>query len=558
MAQSAEVIGEPQQPNSLLEFPWIRQLLGLAGLAMAVAAGVVVALWSQQPNYVLLFDNLADRDKLAVTEALSAEQTDFRIDESTGAVLVPQSKLHDLRLRLAAQGLPRSGSRGLEMLDNDNGIGGNSTYIQKARYKHALEGELSRSISQLRKVESARVHLALPKQTVFIRKREQPSASVVLKLFSGRVLEMGEVEAIVHIVSSGIPGLMPAHVSVIDQMGRLLSDGGGNTPMATSNREFEYRRRLESDFSDRIAGMLEPLVGIGNVRAEVTASLDFTQSETTEESYDPDGRAVRSEQINEATKRGAALAQGIPGALSNQPPEAGTVEPLDEEQAARQGEVPEPPTSETRAQTRNFELGREITHTKLQHGTIQRLSVAVIVDEPFTIGDDGEQQTKPYSDEQITRFTALVKETIGFDEQRGDTVSLVSSSFVRPQIDEVPEIPLWEQPWVWDLGKQVLGGAFVLLVLLTIVRPAVRTLTAAPRLAAPRQGGAGRAGDGDEQQALANNGALQKDQLQLSGGAAAAGLPAAYDEKLALARMLVKEDPARVANLVKTWVSEDA
>ena len=543
MAQAAE-ISDDRQANSLLEFPWVRQLLGLAGLALAVAAGVVVALWSQQPNYALLFNDLADRDVLAVTEALTTEQVDFRIDERTGAVMVPQGKLHELRMRLSVQGLPRGSARGMEILDEESSLG-TSRFVESARYKHAQEGELSRSIAAFHNVNSARVHLALPKQSVFVRERTKPTASVFVRPFSGRTLEAGQVNAIVHMVASSIPQLEPGNVTVVDHLGRLLSDGAGNEPLALSSREFDYRRRIEGDYSDRIARLLEPLVGIGKVRAQVTALLDFTRSETTQESFDPARRAVRSEQINEQKNRGAEIAQGIPGALSNQPPAAGVVD------AIADGEtIPaEPPSSESRAETRNFELDRAINHTKQQLGTIRRLSVAVIVDEPVSKGANG--KPNPYSEEQLARFTELVKETIGFDEQRGDTFSLLSSSFLRPEIEDVPEVPVWKQPWVWDLGKQVLGGVFVLLVLLLIVRPAVRTLTTAPRLAPPGS-------QNSAQEALAQGG-LRNDQLQLSGELGkATGMPNAYDEKLALARTLVKEDPARVANLMKTWVSEDA
>ncbi len=298
MAQAADATDNARQPTSLLEFPWVRQLLGLAGLALAIAAGVVVALWSQQPNYAVLFNDLADRDVLAVSEALTSEQIDFRIDERSGAIMVPQSKLHDLRLRLAAMGLPQSAAGGMEMLDKKTGFG-ESRFIETARYKHALEGELSRSISQVRNIDSARVHLALPKQSVFIRKRVEPSASVLVKLFPGRTLEPGQVEAIVHMVASGIPQLQPGNVTVIDHLGRLLSDGGGNQPLAMSAREFDHQRRIESDYSERVERLLEPLVGVGKVRAQVTATLDFTQNETTQETYDPARRAVRSEQVNE-------------------------------------------------------------------------------------------------------------------------------------------------------------------------------------------------------------------------------------------------------------------
>jgi len=555
VAQAAEVSDDPKQPDSLLEFPWVRQLLGLAGLALAVAAGVVVALWSQQPNYALLFNDLADRDVLAVTEALTSEQVDFRIDERSGAVMVPQSKLHELRMRLAALGLPRGSSIGMEILDKESSLG-TSRFIESARYKHAQEGELGRSIAALRNVDSARVHLALPKQSIFVRERTAPTASVLVRLFPGRILEAGQVNAIVHMVASSIPQLEPGNVTVVDHLGRLLSDGGNNEPLALSSREFDYRRRIESDYSDRITRLLEPLVGIGKVRAQVTAALDFTRSETTQESYDPARRAIRSEQINEQKNRGAEIAQGIPGALSNQPPAAGVTNQIDDARAGEQVEPPEPPTSETRAETRNFELDREISHTRRPLGTIQRLSVAVIIDEPAATGSGGDTPTRSHSEEELARFTALVKETIGFDEQRGDTVNLLSSSFLRPEVADVPEVPVWEQPWVWDLGKQVLGGVFVLLVLLLIVRPAVRTLTAAPRLAPPQNSAAyGNAG----QEALAPGAGLREDQLQLSGGSGSQpGLTNAYDEKMALARTLVKEDPARVANLMKTWVSEDA
>ncbi len=563
-----EALPGPDQPGSVFQFPWVRQLVMLAGLALAVAVGVVVALWSQEPNYTSLFNDLTERDALAVSEALRAEQVDFRIDERTGAVLVPRGKVHELRMRLAGQGLPGGSAIGMEVLRENSSLG-TSRFVENARYKHALEAELGRSVSTLRNVESARVHLALPKQSVFIRKSVPPSASVVVKLYPGRSLEDAQVNAIVHMVASSIPQLEVGNVTVVDQMGRLLSQGDADQPFALTARQFDHTRRLENDYSERIVRLLEPLIGIGNVRAQVTASLDFTRLEATEESFDPERRAIRSEQINEQERRGGDGALGIPGALSNQPPAGGTTDAQGEAEPA--DGLAEPPTSQTRAATRNFEVDREIKHVLNPVGTITRLSVAVIIDDTAVRaanaaqaeaaggqaaqgGEAADAAAEPqgYSEEELARFTALIRDAIGYDEARGDTVSLLGSSFLRPELEQLPEPPLWEQPWVWDLGKQVAGGLFVLLLLLFFVRPVIRNITAPPPLPAPERSKTAAAGG--------EGGELAEDQLRLAGDKPALPPVSAedYEKQLEAARAVVKDDPARVAMLLKNWVAQDA
>ena len=390
--------------------PGLRQLSLLVGVAAAVAAAVWLVLWSQGPNYSLLYGQLSDRDAAAVVQSLSAAGIPHRLDPGSGAVMVAADRLHDARLRLAGEGLPQGDGFGAEMLRDQEGFG-TSQFMESARYQHALETELARTIVRVQGVQSARVHLALPKQSVFLRDRRRASASVMLQLYSGRRLDPGQVSAIVHLVASSVPELEAAQVTVVDQNGTLLSSPRDGDDLAATARQLDYQRQLEDRYERRIEELLSPLVGVGRVRAGVTADVDFTVAERTREDFDREQQVVRSEQTAAESRPAGDLALGIPGALRNQPPEAPPAPPA----AAQQGDAAAAGAANaatSQRATRNYEIGRTISHVREPTGSVRRLSVAVILDnKPAPAGAaeaEGAAATSAWTAEEIERFTTIV------------------------------------------------------------------------------------------------------------------------------------------------------
>jgi flagellar M-ring protein FliF len=533
--------------------PIVRQLALLVGLAASIAIGGAVVMWSQQPSFQILYGGLADKDASEVVGALQKANIPVKIDDKTGAIMVPPGKVHDARLKLATQGLPKGGGTGFELMEKEQGFG-TSQFVEAARYQRALEGELARTIATISNVESARVHLALPKQSVFVRNRQKPSASVVVNLYAGRSLDDEQVAGIVNLVASSIPNLEADGVTVIDQKGHMLSMPGKARELALSASQFDYTQRVEAAYAKRIEDLLTPVVGIGGVRAQVVADIDFTVKEQTQESFNPDKTALRSEQTSEEQSIGYNLAAGIPGALSNQPPGTAAA-PEQAAPPAAGGEAPavaaanaatETPSSHSRRATTNYELDKTISHTRMASGTVRRLSVAVVVDDKQTAAGGGERQ--PYTEGEIKRLTSLVKEAVGFDEQRGDSVQVINASFVQPEVPEpLPEPPLWEKPWVWDLGKQVLSGLLVLILIFTVLRPVLRSLAEKgrePRVMFAGAGAGALPGGGEAPAAL-------------GAPSPAPAAASSYDEDLSTTRSLVAQDPKRVAQVVKTWVNSD-
>ncbi len=530
--------------------PAMRQIGLMIGLAASVALGVAVVLWSQQPNYTVLYANLSAKDAGQVVDALQKTGIQFKVEEATGAVLVESAKLQHARMELAKDGLPEGNAMGFEMLQKDQGFG-TSQFIETARYQRALEGELGRTIATLRNVEGARVHLAIPKRSVFLRDRSAPTASVMVDLYSGRSLDEEQIAAIVHLVSSSVPHLKPENVTVVDQAGKLLSSGATDKGMAQTSTQFSYNRKLEATYADRIRQLLEPIVGSGRVKASVNADLDFTITERTQESFNPDLPALRSEQISKDSSSGGAQASGIPGALSNQPPENGQLAAPGQGPGADQAGTQAPRNSSSRS-VRNYELDKTVSHTKLATGTVRRLSIAVVIDNKQEVDDAGEVVSKAWSADELTRFTTLVKEAVGFDATRGDTVNIINSSFVPPpEAEALPEPSLLEQPWVWNLGKQAVGALGVLLLIFGVLRPIMRSLAEKGAAVGPNHLMPATAGGGvgDDQVSLSGAGAQQA-RLQAPAGGG-------YEQHLDTARNIVREDPKRVAQVVKNWVGED-
>ena len=412
-------------------------------------------------------------------------------------------------MQLASDGLPKGTSNSFDMLSEDQGFG-TSQFVEAARYQHALEGELGRTISSLRNVESARVHLAIPKRSVFVRKQEAPSASVVINLYAGRSLEDGQVASIVHLVASSVPHLSPNGITVVDQHGALLTSQDSASEVGMTSSQFAYNRKVEESFVRRVQDLLSPLVGAGKVRAQVAAELDFTVTEKTQEVFNPDMPALRSEQVSEDQMSSNVSGAGIPGTLSNQPPAAGTVTPAGTEAGG------ESSGNSSKRSTRNYELDKTISHTRLATGSIRRLSVAVVLDDKQGVDAEGNPARVPSSEEEIAKFTTLIKEAVGFSAQRGDSVQLINASFQPiPEAEPLPEVPIWEQPWLWDVLKKAGGGIVVLYLFFGVFKPTWRSLLehrAAPQAALAGAGG----GEGD----------LADDQVSLGGpqqAAAAAG-----------------------------------
>lgn len=525
-----------------------RHATALLALAGVITLGIGMIMWASKPGMMPVYDRLNKQDTLSIIETLRTENIPYEIEAKSGLVLVPSNKIAEIRLKLGANGLLENNSQGVEMLQKDQGFG-TSQFVEKARYQHALETELSRTISSMRNIDTSRVHLAIPTQSVFIRNRAKPSASVMVKMNPGRTLEDGQVNAIVHLVASSISYMESSQVTIVDQWGRLLSNGGESTGMDATRKQFEYTHKLEQVYAQRIEELLNPILGPGRIRASVSADVDFTFNERTQELFDPDNTQIRSEQVQEQKSEGGALAaMGIPGALSNQPPGAGTTR----ENTDRTNDRKQPPTNASSQATRNFELDKTITHSRTAQGKLQRLSVAVIVDNETSLNEEGETISTPIAAEQIETLTKIVQGAIGFNEARGDSVTVFNQSFQPLQeIEAVAGPSLLEQPWVWGLGKQILIGIAFLLLVMFVARPAVKSLIPAKQL------------ENDENHSSSAPGALTNDRVSLSTGMQGdpAALPTpleAYGDVLNVARGLADEDPKRVAKVIKNWVENSA
>lgn len=556
---TAAAPGSPDEAANLTDNPLFRQLVVMIGIAASVALGVAVVLWSQAPSYAPLYGSLHDTDANQVLEALQKAGADFKVDEGSGMIMVPAGKVKELRMQLASSGLPNSDGIGFELLQQDMGFG-TSRVVENARHLQAMQGELARTISTIGAVQSARVHLAIPKQSVFVRERKKPSASVTVRLYSGRSLEDGQVDAIVHLVASSVPELETGRVTVVDQKGRLLSGDKSSADVKRSSSQFEFTRKIEEHYRASIETLLAPIVGADKVRAQVTADVDFTVTEQTQERYNPDQPALRSEQLNEEQRRSGAT-QGVPGALSNQPPAGGKAP----EVAAGKGEGDAAGSAidSSRQSTRNYELDRVISHTRLAPNALRRLSVAVVVDDILTAAADGTVTHRERTPEEMARLTQLVQKAIGYDARRGDSVEVINSAFLAPDpVEDLPAPAIWEEAWFWDVVKQVGGVALVLLLIFGVLKPTMKRLTAShAELAGEGAGGEGAtvsgplgpdgqplaAGEGGESLLLGNDG----QPIKLPGGGE-------YENIMDAARTLVDEDPKRVAQLVKLWIAEDA
>ena len=517
----------------------LRQLGLMVGLAVSVALGVTVAMWSQTPNYSMLYGDLSSKDLSQVTKSLDSAGIDYKIESGGRGILVPAENLHDARMTLATTSLSPGGVIGFELLDKSQGLGSNS-FLLKAQYQRALEGELAQSISKLNAINSARVHLAIPKQSAFARKTNKPTASVILNISPGWVIDDAQTAAIVNIVASSVPGMGAEQVTVVDDKGRLLSSKGSRADMLLNSTQFDYTRKLEERYTRRILDIISPMTGDEGVRAQVVADIDFTSFEETKESYQPEQRVIRSEQLFEQSTNQPA-ASGIPGALTNQPPPGGSLA------ASENGNGDASSSGNNSSRTvRNYEIDRTISHTRPSQVSLKRLSVAVVIDYRATVGKKGKVTREPLTEEEIQRITALIKEAVGLNETRGDTINVVNTPFQLPEeVEPLPEPPIWEQAWALTLAKQLLGGLLVLFVAFGMLRPVLRSLATqgenvtASYEALPADAQAEHLKQGEDQLILSNQQPANGQQLR------------------DVASTMVKEDPKRVAQVLNSWVEKD-
>ena len=526
------------------------------GLGVAALAGVVLAmtLWSSQGDYKVLYANLSDKDGGAIIAQLSQMNVPYKHADGGAAILVPASKVHDVRLKLASAGLPKGSVVGFELMDGARF--GQTQFQERLTFQRGLEGELTRSITAMAAVQAARVHLALPNQNGFFREQQKPSASVMLTLHAGRSLDRSQIAGIIHLVSSSVPDLNPKAVSVLDQSGTLLSSNGeGNQASGLDAQQLQYVGQMEAGYSKRIMELLEPVVGRENLRANVTAEVDFSQTEATTEEFKPNqGKdatsTLRSTQSSEQTGGGAALPSGVPGATSNQPPlpanapVTGTVAPLQTAQTATSGTNSNGTTR--RDAVTNYEVDKTVRVTRNGSGTVKRLNAAVVVNHRTSTDAKGKVSTTPLSSEELDKLTALVQESIGFNKERGDSVKVINAPFKVAPLTKDVSPPLWRQPEVIDLLRTAavpVGLALVaLIVFFGMVRPALKVAFAPPPKAAP----------GDQMSAVVDDAqvlpALEANNLK--------ALPSPqYSQSLDQARQMAKQNPTAAANIVSGWVN---
>lgn len=544
-----------------------RQIGLMLGLALSVAIGVAVVLWSQTPSYSLLFSQIADKDATEILEALDAQGIDYKVETGSGAIMVPTDKVHELKLKLAAQGLPRSKSLGYDLLDKDQGFG-TSKSVEALRFQRALEGEIAQTIMSIQNVKSARVLLAMPQQSVFVRDRKKPSASVMVNLYQGRSLDKGQIESIVHLVASSVPLLDAEQVTVVDQKGQLLNSKDSSSDIYLASKQLEYKKNVEEHLMERIANILTPLVGSNGMRAQLSADVDFTQTEKTQEMFNPEVSVLRSEQTAEE-KSTASTAQGVPGALSNQPTLAGTA-PETLAQKNAENSTANGPGSSSKSATRNFELDKTITHTRLGTGGVRRLTVAVVVDDRHTVGSDGKGKTQPYTPEDISRFTELVKQAVGFDGARGDQVTVTNVAFnPEEEIESLPEAPFWEKAGFADLMKQFIAVLTVLFLLFGVLRPVMRGLVKREdadkkienQTDAETMNASGEADpDGEHSVPVAVPAEQKTVREALSSDISEFSLlsaPQSYEKQLEYVQRLVDENPKLVVQTIKAWIRDE-
>ncbi|ASU38298.1 flagellar M-ring protein FliF [Herbaspirillum sp. meg3] len=559
-ARRSGVVGYAQSPQG-------RRVLLMVAAAAVIALMIGIWMWSQKTEYRVLFSNFSDRDGGAIVASLQQMNVPYKYSEGGSAILVPETMVHDARLKLAAQGLPKGGNVGFELMENQKlGV---SQFLEQVNFQRALEGELARSIQSLSAVQAARIHLALPKASVFVRDQQKPTASVILSLYPGRMLDPQQVSAIVHLVASSVPELSPKAVTIVDQNGNLLSDTTTKQPgNSLDPTQLKYVQDLQQDIVKRVESIIAPIVGNGNVRAEATADVDFSRSEQAAETYKPnqtaDTAAVRSKQSSES-QNGSSSTSGVPGALTNQPPAPATAPitnpPVAGAAAGAAGAAAATPATTNgtshKDATINYEVDKTVRYVQQPMGGVKRLTVAVVVNYKRTVDQTGKVVMKPLTEAERGQIADLVKEAMGYNKDRGDSLNVVNTQF---NSDAEPELPLWKQPdmiqLAKEIGKYVLLAAVLLYLYFGVLRPIIWKITGkeekeaqarAEAEAAEAAAAAAAMYDPDNPDAVVN----------LSGEAGELDERAAYKANLETAKQWAKNDPKLVASIIKTWVNNE-
>lgn len=525
----------------------LQQIVGLmVGVAALFALIAGAWMWGKTPDYRVLYSNLSDRDGGAIIESLQQMNIPYKFADGGGALLVASDQVHEARLKLASQGLPKGGNVGFELMENQRfGI---TQFAEQVNYQRALEGELARSVQSIGAVAAARVHLAIPKPSVFVKEQQKSSASVVLSLQGGRLLDSAQVSAIIHLISSSVPGMSAKNVTVVDQNGTLLSashEGTGSDGLDAN--QLKYVHQVEQSYIKRIEALLSPMLGTNNIRAQVSADIDFSRIEQTSEIYKPNQNAaesvVRSQQTSEAMSGSGLNAGGVPGALTNQPPVPATA-PIVAGAGVQTGANAADNANLSNLQkesTVNYEVDRTIRHTVLPVGSVKRLSVAVVVNGSRKVMDaKGKTSIKSLTDAEKEQINNLVRETMGFDQNRGDSLNVQVADFTGTNEVAAEELPFWQQAGAIELMKDLLKygliAAVMLFVALRVVKPAFAALLTM------------QSGTGGFKAAAESEAAPE---------VAYAPSAPSYEQSLQTARQIAQQEPKIVASVVREWVNSN-
>lgn len=565
-ATAEQPIAAARPFDSFLTLEFGKQLGLMLGLAASVAVGIGLVLWLVvEKDYKPLTSGIQTTDVAAVMDLLDQSAIDYRLDHNTGAILVDAAKIQQARVKLAAAGFQMDKNLGYELLEKDQPLG-TSQFMENARYRRSLEGELARTISSISGVRSARVHLAIPKSTVFLREKREPKASVFVEAFQGFGRDRTQVRAIANLVVTAVPELKIENVTVVDQRGNQLSNFADDPKYLEAAKQIEYTRKVESDYLARVNSLLEPILGAELFRAEVSVELDFTEREQTAEIYNPDLPAIRSEQMSTEVSAGDTNVGGVPGAAANSPENAEGVE----------NEGAESTQSRSRT-TKNYELDRTISHTKQQMGQIKRLTVAVAVDhllqEVESIANEEEadeesvepiMESVPWEQADLDRLVALVQDSVGYNALRGDRVTVINTPFMRETFsyDPPPPLELWEESWFWPAVKAALGVLGFLMVVFLIFRPALKRLTDNSKAVNELEAKHRQAID-QLNAAIAESGSSaqvdENGEVTFSPGTNPL-LPPPEDrlgEQIDMVKQVIDDDPDRVVQVINDWTSDD-
>jgi len=585
MGTVTPAITEPPKPSivsEILNSPKLGAVLTLvAVISIAAVAALYLILNNQPSDMKMLYGNLSDRDGGAVIASLQQMNIPYKFNEG-GAILVPSNKVHEARLALAAQGLPKGGTVGFELMESQKL--GTSQFQEQVNYQRGLEGELSRTIQALSSVESARVHLGLSKPSVFLKDQQKPTASVLLNLRGNSTLDRGQVKAIVHLVSNSVPDLPPGNVSVVDQSGTLLSETPKDDNSLMNETQLKYMRDVEQGLMRRVEGILAPIIGVENVRAQVSAEVDFSVAEKANEIYKPNGdpklAAIRSQQSSEG-RTSSPTDGGVPGALTNQPTPNATA-PITAPKPASTGGTVSSPLSENKEATTNYEVDKEVSYTQRPGGVIKRLTVAVVVNNKREVDAKGVVKYRPFTEAERTQLLELVQNAVGYDKDRGDSVNVVNTAFDLPKDAAPVELPIWKQPENIQLAKEI--GRYMLFAIVAAylwfgyIRPAVNKVSGPPikvvdadelKALAGREIIAGEAsefgaldgefGEGQNPEGVTGQAGDEETQLDENGNPIphVAEIPLdPLEIELEALRKMAHEHPNVMAGVIKSWVNE--